>query len=69
MLFGTKRSSRNIYIVGGVLMLIVILKLWVIDFKNNETVFGIASFLGVGLMLLVVGYFSPIPPKSDEDSS
>jgi uncharacterized membrane protein len=29
-------------------------------------VLGIASFLGLGLMLLVVGYFSPIPPKSDE---
>jgi uncharacterized membrane protein len=63
MLLGTRRSSRSIYILGGALMLIVILKLGVIDFQNNETIFGIASFLGVGLMLLAVGYYSPIPPK------
>ena len=69
MLLGTRRSNRSIYILGGTLMLVVIIKLWVIDFQNNETVFGIASFLGVGLMLLSVGYYSPMPPKPATESA
>jgi len=39
------------------------LKLFVIDLGNSGTLARIISFLGVGVMLLVVGYFAPVPPK------
>jgi uncharacterized membrane protein len=37
--------------------------LFVVDLGSTGTVARIVSFLGVGVMLLVVGYFSPVPPK------
>ena len=66
MIQGTKRADRFIWMVGAAMMAVVVLKLFVIDLGNSETVARIVSFLGVGLMLLVVGYFSPVPPKLEK---
>lgn len=66
MVLGTRRANRNIWMVGAGLMVVVVLKLFVIDLGNTGTVARIVSFLGVGVMLLVVGYFSPVPPKQSE---
>ena len=66
MVLGTKRANRNVWMAGAGLMVLVVLKLFVIDLGNTGTVARIVSFLGVGIMLLVVGYFSPVPPKLDE---
>ena len=66
MIFGTKRANRNVWMAGAGLMVIVVLKLFVIDLGNTGTVARIVSFLGVGVMLLVVGYFSPVPPKQSD---
>jgi uncharacterized membrane protein len=55
--------------MGAGLMVIVVLKLFAIDLGNTGTVARIVSFLGVGVMLLVVGYFSPVPPRQSDTSS
>lgn len=65
MVLGTRRANRTIWMLGAALMGVVVLKLFVIDLGNTGTVARIVSFLGVGVMLLVVGYFSPVPPKSE----
>jgi uncharacterized membrane protein len=69
MVIGTKRSRRSIWMMGAGLMVIVVLKLFAIDLGNTGTVARIVSFLGVGVMLLVVGYFSPVPPRKPDTSS
>jgi len=69
MVLGTKRSRRSIWMVGAGLMVIVVLKLFVVDLGNTGTVARIVSFLGVGVMLLVVGYFSPVPPRRADTST
>jgi uncharacterized membrane protein len=51
---------------GAGLMIVVVLKLFLVDLGNTGTVARIISFLGVGVMLLVVGYFSPVPPRKSE---
>ena len=63
MLFGTRRANRRVWMIGVGLMAVVVLKLMVVDLSNTGTVARIVSFLGVGVMLLVVGYFSPVPPR------
>ncbi|MGB5210226.1 MAG: DUF2339 domain-containing protein [Gammaproteobacteria bacterium] len=63
MIFGARRGKRMVWIGGTGLMAIVVLKLFLIDLGNTATVARIVSFLGVGLLLLVVGYFAPAPPK------
>ncbi len=69
MVTGTRRASRMTWMIGAVLMIVVVLKLFVIDLGNTGTVARIVSFLGVGVMLLVVGYFSPVPPRSGKASA
>ncbi len=69
MVFGAKKVSRGLWMAGAALMTVVVLKLFVIDLGNSGTVWRIVSFLGVGVMLLVVGYFSPVPPKLTKANS
>jgi len=66
MVLGAKKTRRSVWMVGAALMGVVVLKLFIIDLGNTGTVARIISFLGVGLMLLVVGYFSPVPPKLEK---
>ncbi len=63
MVIGTRRSHYWIWLVGVGLMGVVVLKLFFVDLGNTGTVARIVSFLGVGLLLLVVGYFAPRPPR------
>jgi uncharacterized membrane protein len=42
---------------------VVVIKLFLIDLDGIGTVARIVSFLGVGLLMLVMGYFRPLPPK------
>lgn len=66
MLFATRRSVRYVWIIGAVLMAVVIGKLFLIDLSRIGTVERIVSFVGVGVLMLVVGYFSPLPPSRKE---
>lgn len=63
MVFGARRASRNLWLGGTVLMAAVVAKLFLVDLGNTGTVARIVSFLGVGILLLVVGWFAPAPPR------
>jgi uncharacterized membrane protein len=65
MLVATRKRYRFIWIVGAVLLAVVIAKLFLIDLSRTGSVERIVSFVGVGLLMLVVGYFSPLPPASE----
>ena len=60
----TVPPSRNLWMTGAALLGLVILKLAVNDMGNTGTVARIVSFIGVGVLLLVIGYLAPIPPKA-----
>ncbi|MBL1431996.1 MAG: hypothetical protein COC09_09425 [Gammaproteobacteria bacterium] len=62
-LYASRKQQRFLWIAGAVLLAVVVLKLFLIDFSAQETVERIVSFTGVGLLLMLVGYFSPLPPK------
>lgn len=68
MVTATRRGWRRVWISGAVLLGVVVVKLFVVDLAGTETLARTVSFLGVGLVLLVVGYFSPLPPHSKESS-
>jgi uncharacterized membrane protein len=63
MVFGARRAQRTVWLIGTVLMTVVVIKLFLVDLGNTGTVARIISFLGVGGLLLVVGYLAPAPPK------
>ena len=64
----TRRSLRAAWIAGAVLMGVVVVKLFMIDLSNVGTIQRIVSFVGVGILMLVLGYFSPVPPRSPREA-
>ena len=63
MIWGARYQKRWVWMVGTGLMGIVVIKLFMVDLGNTGTVARIVSFLGVGALLLVVGYYAPAPPR------
>jgi len=66
MLITSRRSIRTAWIAGAVLIAIVLIKMFFVDLGASGTVERIVSFLVVGGLLVAMGYFSPIPKKSEE---
>jgi uncharacterized membrane protein len=66
MLVATRRGMRTVWLVGAGLMSVVIVKLAFIDSSRIGTLERIVSFVGVGVLMLVLGYFSPLPPARKE---
>ena len=62
---GSKRRNRKLWLAGAVLMGIVMGKVLLIDRTYTGDLAGIVSFGAVGLLLLLVGYLAPSPPKSE----
>ncbi|HEY5646496.1 MAG TPA: DUF2339 domain-containing protein, partial [Pseudomonadales bacterium] len=65
--FAARRAARAYWIVGAALLAVVILKLFFADISNLGLVERIVSFITVGVLMLVIGYFAPIPPKRPVD--
>jgi uncharacterized membrane protein len=65
MLFGARFARRAVWLAGAVLMGVVVAKLLLVDLGNTGTLARVVSFLGVGVLLLVVGYFAPAPPRAE----
>jgi uncharacterized membrane protein len=62
MWLATRRAQRLPWMAGAVLLAVVVLKLFFVDLSNVGTLARIVSFLGVGGLMLVIGYLSPLPP-------
>lgn len=63
MVFATRRAIRALWLAGAVLMGAVVVKLFVVDLSSVGTVERIVSFIGVGVLMLLIGYLSPVPPR------
>ena len=68
MVVATRRGFRVLWYCGAVLMGLVVLKLFLVDLAKIGGVERIVSFIGVGILMLVIGYFSPLPPRETEAS-
>jgi uncharacterized membrane protein len=69
MVAATRRGLRAVWVVGAVLLAVVVGKLFLIDLSNTGTVERVVSFIGVGILVIVIGYFAPVPPKSEEKAA
>ncbi|MCC2636658.1 MAG: hypothetical protein K0Q68_377 [Moraxellaceae bacterium] len=64
MATGTRRGLRVLWMTGAGLMGVVVVKLFIIDLDRVGSVARIVSFMGVGLLMLLIGYLAPVPPKT-----
>jgi uncharacterized membrane protein len=67
MLLSKRYGHRILWLTGFGLLLVVVLKLFVVELANSGTIARIISFIVVGLLLLLIGYFVPMPPQKDEE--
>ena len=61
---GSRLLQRKLWFTGAGLLAVVVIKLFIIDLSDLGTVATIISFMSVGILMLVIGYITPVPPKS-----
>jgi uncharacterized membrane protein len=64
--WGARREQRQIWFAGAGLLALVVIKLFMIDLAGTGAIGRIVSFLVAGLLMLIIGYFAPLPPKAKE---
>ncbi len=57
------KKNRIWWFMGAGIFACVIAKLFLIDIYGQGGISRAISFIGVALLILIVGYFSPLPPK------
>ena len=62
MVVATRRRVRPLWMVGAVLLAAVAAKLFLLDLTGLAGLTRIVAFLGVGVLLLAIGWWSPLPP-------
>jgi uncharacterized membrane protein len=63
MVVAHRRALRPVWMLGGGLLALTVLKLFVVDLSNRGGSERIVVFIAVGVLMLVVGYFAPMPPS------
>ncbi len=63
---GARRRQRPLWGTGALLLAAVIVKLFSVDLSSLGMVARIVSFISVGIIMLVIGYFAPLPPARPE---
>ena len=66
MVTAHRRLKRSMWLTGAALLALVVAKLLLVDQSNAGGGERIVTFIVVGLLMLVVGYFAPLPPKAVE---
>ncbi|MBX3670390.1 MAG: DUF2339 domain-containing protein [Rhodocyclaceae bacterium] len=68
MFAATRRRARKVWLGGAALLAATVLKLLLIDLQNSGTVARIVAFMGVGIVMLVIGYVAPVPPAQKPEA-
>ena len=59
------RLNRMVWMTGAGLLAVLIVKLFLVDLGNVGGIARIVSFLATGVLILVIGYFAPAPPRTE----
>jgi uncharacterized membrane protein len=69
MVFANRRRTRPLWVCGVTLLGVVVVKLFLFDLERISGVERIVSFIAVGILLLVVGYIAPVPPRAEGNTA
>ncbi len=69
MVWGSRRNLREIWLGGAVLLGVVLIKLVLVDWSSLTALARVVSFMGAGLLMLLVGYLAPLPPARPLDQA
>jgi uncharacterized membrane protein len=62
MLWATRKAVRVAWMTGAALLAAVVIKLFAVDLAALSGLTRVIAFMGVGALLLVIGYVAPLPP-------
>ena len=64
MVVGARTGKRSAWVAGASWTAVVIVKLFLVDLAEPSTPGRATSFIGAGVLLLIVGYMAPTAPTS-----
>ncbi|MEP7276232.1 MAG: DUF2339 domain-containing protein, partial [Betaproteobacteria bacterium] len=67
MVIANRAAARTGWIAGATLLAVVVAKLFAVDLSRVGGIERIVSFIGVGLLLLLIGYLAPVPSRRKEE--
>lgn len=68
MLYAKRVGARVLWLTGAALLAAVVAKLLLLDMSKVEGLARIIAFIGVGGLMLAIGYFVPLPPRQREEA-
>lgn len=55
------------WLTSATLLGVVVVKLLFVDMSQVEGIAPIVTFIGVGMLMLLIGYFVPLPPRQGDE--
>ena len=68
IMIGHRASLRKIWFTGQLIQIIVVIKLIFVDIREIDGLLRAFAFIGVALLMLLIGYLAPLPPKQNDES-
>jgi len=65
----SRAEQMRRWAMGASLLGVVVVKLFIVDLANSGSVERIVSFVGVGVLMLVIGYFAPFPTNASTSTT
>jgi uncharacterized membrane protein len=69
MVVASRRRLRALWMLGAALLAVVVAKLFLVDLGALSGLPRVIAFLGAGMVLLVIGFVSPLPPAGEAKPS
>jgi uncharacterized membrane protein len=66
MVWASRIKQRKLWMVGVALMGVVVVKLLLVDLVGLSGILRILAFIGVGILMLMLGYIAPLPPETKQ---
>lgn len=66
MALATRRNYRIGWFIGAALLGVVVIKLFLVDSAGGGGLLRAVAFIGVAVLILIIGYFSPLPPGQEK---
>ncbi|MGB3686217.1 MAG: DUF2339 domain-containing protein [Ornithinimicrobium sp.] len=63
MVLANRHQWRRVWGAAASVLGVVVAKLFLVDMRGSDTLGTVIAFLAVGVLLLIAGYVSPLPPK------
>jgi uncharacterized membrane protein len=69
MVWANRSGIRRLWFAGAGLLGLEVVKLFLVDLSGTGTVARIVSFLAVGALMLVIGFYAPLPPADKKTAA